>query len=89
MRNESSESNEAKTREVEDRPRDASARESEAARSRASNRRIAWTLFALSTVFFVGIILSRLSGDTRIGLIVLGAAITLFLVVAIGRNLRK
>ena len=58
-------------------------------RTARSNRRVAWTLFALSAVFFGGIIFSRVTGDSRTGLMVLGAAIFLFLVVAIGRNLRK
>ena len=65
--------------------------ESKADRSRLrrSNRRIALTLLALSTVFFAGVILTRLSGNSRIGLMFLGAAILLFLITAIGRNLRK
>ena len=66
-------------------------RTSEAAGSRlkGSNRRIALTLLALAAVFFAGTIFTRLSGNSRIGLMFLGAAILLFLVTAIGRNLRK
>lgn len=89
MKNERSGSNETSMREVEECLREAAAPKDEAARTRASNRRIAWTLFALSTVFFAGIIFSRISGDSRVGLMVLGAAIFLFLVVVIGRSLRK
>ena len=60
-----------------------------AARLRRSNRRIALILLAISAVFFAGIIGTRLSGDSRIGLMFLGTAVLLFLVIAIGRNLRK
>jgi hypothetical protein len=59
-----------------------------AARLRASNRRIALTLTAIAAVFFVGIIASKLVGDPRIGIGVLGGAVLLYLLVAIGRNLR-
>ena len=58
-------------------------------RRRHANRRVAWTLLLLCAVFFGGIIASRVGGDSRIGLITLGIAITLFLIVAIGSNLRK
>jgi hypothetical protein len=60
-----------------------------AARLRRSNRRIALTLLAISAAFFAGIISTRLSGDSRTGLMFLGTAVLLFLVIAIGRNLRK
>ena len=66
-----------------------SARSDEAVRRRHANRRIAWTLLLLCAVFFSGIVASRVGGDSRIGFITLGIAITLFLVVAIGSNLRK
>lgn len=56
---------------------------------RRSNHRVAWTLVLLCTVFFAGIIAARVSGDSRIGLITLGIAISLFLIVAVGRSLRK
>lgn len=88
---ERSEVEENKANGWDDRPdgQEAPLREDNGAHVGRSNRRIAWTLLALSTVFFAGIILSRVTGDSRIGLMVLGAAVTLFLVVAIGRNLRK
>ena len=57
-----------------------------AQRLRTSNRRIAWTLASIATVFFAGIIATRWVGGT-IGIGVLGAAVLLFLVIAIGRNL--
>jgi hypothetical protein len=60
-----------------------------AARLRRSNRRIALTLLAISAAFFAGIISTRLGGDSRTGLMFLGTAVLLFLVIAIGRNLRK
>ena len=59
-----------------------------AARLRASNRRTALTLASIAAVFFVGIIASKLMGDPRTGIGVLGGAVLLYLLVAIGRNLR-
>ena len=55
---------------------------------RASNRRTAFVLVAIAATFFAGIIGSRLIGGDATGLGVLGIAAVLFLVVAIGRNLR-
>ena len=55
---------------------------------RASNRRTAFVLVAIAATFFVGIIGSRFIGGQTTGLSVLGIAVLLFLVVAIGRNLR-
>lgn len=91
MRDERDGSNETKAPRPEERPdaREASSPKDNGSRTARSNRRVAWTLFALSAVFFGGIIFSRVTGDSRTGLMVLGAAIFLFLVVAIGRNLRK
>lgn len=91
MRDERDGSKETKTYGAEQNPdtREAPPLKGDGARTSRSNRRIAWTLFALSVVFFAGIIFSRVTGDSRIGLMVLGAAVFLFLVVAIGRNLRK
>ena len=65
------------------------ARAEDAARRARSNRRVGWTLVLLCAVFFVGIIAARMTDDARSGLVTLGFAITLFLVVAIGRNLWK
>jgi hypothetical protein len=60
-----------------------------AARLRASNRRTALTLASIAAMFFVGIIASKFMGGTTTGIGVVGAAVLLYLVVAIGRNLRK
>jgi hypothetical protein len=58
------------------------------ARVRASNRRTALTLASIAAAFFVGIIASKFTGDPRLGIGVLGGAVLLYLLVAIGRNLR-
>jgi uncharacterized protein YcfJ len=60
----------------------------DAAATRRSNRRIALTLGSIALVFFGGIIATQLLGGNGTGLTVLGAAVLLFLVLAIGRNLR-
>jgi len=54
---------------------------------RASNRRTAFVLATIAATFFVGIIGSRFIGGQTTGLSILGIAVLLFLVVAIGRNL--
>ena len=60
-----------------------------AARVRAANVRTAAILFAIAGVFFLGFIASRFMGDSATGMTVVGIAVLLFLVVAIGRNLRS
>lgn len=62
---------------------------SAAVRRRASNVRTALILFSIALVFFFGVIASRYMGGPETGVSVLGAAIFLFLVLAIGRHLRK
>jgi len=57
------------------------------ARLRASNRRTAFALLAIAAVFFVGIIAMKFMGGPALGIGVMGTAVLLFLVVAIGRNL--
>ena len=57
-------------------------------RQRAANRRTAALLFAIVAVFFVGFIASRFLTDPATGMTVVGTAVLLFLLVAIGRNLR-
>lgn len=57
-------------------------------RQRNANRRTAALLFAIVAVFFVGFVASRFIGDTATGMTVIGLAVLLFLIVAIGRNLR-
>ncbi len=58
-----------------------------ASRLRASNRRTALVLAAIAATFFVGVIGSKFVGGQAMGLSVLGIAVLLFLVTAIGRNL--
>jgi hypothetical protein len=60
----------------------------EDARLRASNRRTALTLVSIAVVFFFGIIATKYMGGPATGIGVVGAAVLLYLVVAIGRNLR-
>ena len=57
-------------------------------RLRAANRRTAFVLAAIAMLFFVGIIGSKFIGGQATGIGVVGAAVLLYLVVAIGRNLR-
>ena len=58
-------------------------------RLRSANVRTALVLASIAAVFFVGIVVAKFVGDTATGMTVLGAAVLLFLVLAIGRNLRK
>lgn len=56
---------------------------------RAGIRRTAIVLASIAAAFFVGIIVAQYSGSPSVGIGVLGFAILGFLVVAIGRNIRK
>jgi hypothetical protein len=56
---------------------------------RRANVRTALILASIAAVFFFGIIAAKLTGDASTGISVLGAAVLLFLAVAIGRNLRR
>ncbi|MEP7327560.1 MAG: cytochrome oxidase small assembly protein [Betaproteobacteria bacterium] len=56
---------------------------------RRANLRTALVLASVAVVFFVGILAARFVGDGQSGITVLGGAVLLFLIVAIGRNLRK
>lgn len=56
---------------------------------RASNMRTALILLGIALVFFFGVIATRYMGGPRTGVSVLGAAVFLFLLLAIGRHLRK
>ena len=56
---------------------------------RRANLRTALVLASVALVFFVGILATRFVGDGQSGITVLGGAIMLFLLIAIGRNLRK
>ena len=59
------------------------------ARLRRANARTALVLASVAVVFFCGILAAKVFGDMAIGMTVLGVAVLVFLVVAIGRNLRK
>jgi hypothetical protein len=61
----------------------------EAARLRAQNRKTALVLLAIAIVFFVGIIATKFMGGPATGIGVVGSAVLLYLVVAIGRSLRS
>ena len=59
-----------------------------ALRLRSRNRKTALVLLSIVAVFFVGIIATRFMGGPATGIGIMGAVVLLFLVVAIGRNLR-
>jgi len=59
------------------------------ARLRAANRRTALVLASIALVFFVGIIAAEYLGGPKAAIGVMGTTVLLFLVLAIGRNLRK
>ena len=61
----------------------------DAARLRAANRRTGLLLFAISVLFFVGIIASRFIDSPLVSTGVIGGAMLLYLIVAIGRHLRR
>ena len=61
----------------------------ERARQRAANLRTALVLASIAAVFFVGIIAAKFLGAPSTSIGVMGGAVLLFLVVAIGRNLRR
>ena len=60
-----------------------------AQRLRASNRRTALVLASIAAIFFAGIIATRWMGGEAVGIGIMSAVVLLFLVVAIGRNLRS
>jgi hypothetical protein len=60
-----------------------------AVRLRTANRKTALVLLSIALVFFVGVIATRFMGGPVTGIVVLGTAVLLFLVIAIGRNLRS
>jgi hypothetical protein len=63
---------------------------SEAARKlAASNRRTATILASIAAVFFFGVFGARLLGSPAVSAAVLGGAVLLFLLLAIGRHLRR
>ena len=56
---------------------------------RAANVRTALVLASIALTFFVGVIVSKYLGGYEVGMSVVGFAVFVFLVFAIGRNLRK
>jgi len=56
---------------------------------RKANVRTGLTLASIALVFFVGVFAARLIGSPIASIAVIGSAVLLFLVVAIGRHLRK
>ena len=68
---------------------DARSRTNDAAQLRRSNVRVALTFASIAFVFFVGVIAAKYMGGYEVGLSIVGAAVLLFLVLAIGRNLRS
>jgi membrane associated rhomboid family serine protease len=61
----------------------------DADRRRGASVRTALTLASIALVFFGGIIYAQYSGEPTVGMSVLGFGVFGFLLVAIGRNLRK
>jgi hypothetical protein len=55
---------------------------------RSRNRKTALVLLSIAVVFFVGIIATQFMGGPATGIGIMGSVVLLFLVVAIGRNLR-
>ena len=60
-----------------------------ASRLRTSNVRTALVLLSIAATFFVGVIAAKFIGGYEFGMSVVGFAVFLFLVFAIGRNLRR
>ncbi len=61
----------------------------DAQRLRAANVRTALVFASIAAVFFTGILAAKFMGEPTTGIGVIGGAVLLFLVFAIGRNLRK
>lgn len=59
------------------------------ARLRAANRRTGLILLAISLLFFFGFIVTRFITDEAVSIAIVGGAVLLYLLVAIGRHLRK
>ena len=56
---------------------------------RTANVRTALVLLSIALTFFFGVILAKSLGGWHVGMSVVGFAVFLFLVLAIGRNLRR
>jgi hypothetical protein len=55
----------------------------------AANRKTGLILASIALVFFVGAFAARMFGTPAVSIAVLGGAVVLFLVLAIGRHLRR
>jgi hypothetical protein len=58
-------------------------------RLRTANVRTALVLLSIAATFFVGVIAAKFIGGYEFGMSVVGFAVFMFLVFAIGRNLRR
>ncbi|HEY7643097.1 MAG TPA: cytochrome oxidase small assembly protein [Steroidobacteraceae bacterium] len=56
---------------------------------KAANRKTGFILLSIALVFFVGAFAARMLGTPAVSIAVLGGAMILFLVLAIGRHLRR
>jgi hypothetical protein len=54
-----------------------------------TNRKTALVLFSIAAVFFVGVIATKFIGSPTVSISVVGTAVLLFLVLSIGRHLRR
>jgi asparagine N-glycosylation enzyme membrane subunit Stt3 len=61
----------------------------EARRAKSANLRTALVFASIAAVFFCGIIATKWMGGPTIGIGVMGVAVLVFLVFAIGRSIRK
>ena len=61
----------------------------DARRMKSANLRTALVFASIAVTFFCGIIATKWMGGPTIGIGVMGVAVLVFLVFAIGRNLRK
>ena len=59
----------------------------DAARLRRANLRTGAILLSIALLFFGGVIVSNYFGGTTAGIVVVGIAVLLYLIAAIGRNL--
>ena len=55
----------------------------------AANKTTALILASIAVVFFVGVIAAQMIGTPSVSIAVIGSAVLLYLLVAIGRHLRK
>jgi hypothetical protein len=61
----------------------------DARRMNSANLRTAVVFASIALAFFIGIIATKWMGGPAIGIGVMGVAVLVFLVFAIGRNIRK